>query len=289
MRPTRRRRSAASSRICEREENWQSRRSTRVGCERGLPSGIGIRYEFERSDGSRVGVVHPPLGDPRIVMFERDDPDTSHDLLGSLLRTAGSRGAARRLAGGEGAHRARTARRGSCRRPPPGRGSLTVRRPHDRRHRGANPNRCLDRGRHASRNGPTGSRSGGCTPRRVGSPPRRSPGGSRLAADIGSRARIRAAVGSIARGEFSIVIAGIALASGAEPDLGPLAAVFVLLAIAGPVVARVVDRRVTVGPERRRSGAGDPALGLTRPEAARAGPPPALPRRGSARGRPTSG
>ena len=70
-------------------------------------------------------------------------------------------------------------------------------------------------------------------------------------AGIGPRGRIRAAVGLIARGEFSIVIAGIALASGAEPDLGPLAAVYVLLlAIAGPVLARVVDRRVVSGPTR---------------------------------------
>jgi K+:H+ antiporter subunit KhtU len=64
-------------------------------------------------------------------------------------------------------------------------------------------------------------------------------------AGIGPRGRTRAAVGLIARGEFSIVIAGIAVASGAEPDLGPLAAVYVLLlAIAGPVLARVVDRRI---------------------------------------------
>ncbi len=64
-------------------------------------------------------------------------------------------------------------------------------------------------------------------------------------AGIGPRGRTRAAVGLIARGEFSVVIAGIAVASGAEPDLGPLAAVYVLLlAIAGPVLSRVVDRRI---------------------------------------------
>jgi CPA2 family monovalent cation:H+ antiporter-2 len=57
------------------------------------------------------------------------------------------------------------------------------------------------------------------------------------------RGRIRAGVGLIARGEFSIVIAGIAVASGAEPEIGPIAAAYVLLlAICGPLLARVADR-----------------------------------------------
>ncbi|HJS27854.1 MAG TPA: cation:proton antiporter [Actinomycetota bacterium] len=73
-------------------------------------------------------------------------------------------------------------------------------------------------------------------------------------AGIGPRGRTRAAVGLIARGEFSIVIAGIAIVSGAEPDLGPLAAVYVLvLAIAGPILARGVDRRVASGAPRSPS------------------------------------
>jgi len=39
------------------------------------------------------------------------------------------------------------------------------------------------------------------------------------------------------------VIAGIAVTAGAEPDLGPLAACYVLLlAVCGPFLARVVDR-----------------------------------------------
>jgi CPA2 family monovalent cation:H+ antiporter-2 len=77
-------------------------------------------------------------------------------------------------------------------------------------------------------------------------------------AGIGPRGRARAEVGLIAHGEFSIVIAGIAVASGAEPDLGPLAAVYVLLlAIAGPVLARAVDRRIASGPIRApAAGAG---------------------------------
>ncbi len=54
-------------------------------------------------------------------------------------------------------------------------------------------------------------------------------------------ARWRAGVLLIARGEFSIVIAG--LGGAAEPRLGPLAAAYVLLlAILGPVLARVTEQ-----------------------------------------------
>jgi CPA2 family monovalent cation:H+ antiporter-2 len=45
---------------------------------------------------------------------------------------------------------------------------------------------------------------------------------------VGRRGRIRAGVALIARGEFSIVIAGIVVASGREPAIGPLAAGYVL-------------------------------------------------------------
>jgi CPA2 family monovalent cation:H+ antiporter-2 len=62
-------------------------------------------------------------------------------------------------------------------------------------------------------------------------------------AGLGPRGRIRAGTVLIARGEFSIVIAGIAVAEGVEPELGPIAATYVLLlAIAGPLAAKVVDR-----------------------------------------------
>jgi TrkA domain protein len=43
--------------------------------------GIGVRYEFLTQDGDRVGVVHHRSGVRELVLFERDDPDTSHDLL----------------------------------------------------------------------------------------------------------------------------------------------------------------------------------------------------------------
>lgn len=55
--------------------------------------------------------------------------------------------------------------------------------------------------------------------------------------------RLRAGVALVARGEFSIVIAGLALTSGTlNPGLAPLATAYVLLmAILGSVLARVVD------------------------------------------------
>ncbi len=60
-------------------------------------------------------------------------------------------------------------------------------------------------------------------------------------AGVGHRGRMRAGAALIARGEFSIVIAGLAVAGGVIPQLGPLVAVYVLLlALAGPLVARVV-------------------------------------------------
>ncbi|MGZ8607318.1 MAG: hypothetical protein ACXWXQ_09760, partial [Actinomycetota bacterium] len=43
--------------------------------------GIGVRYEFVAEDGSRIGVVHHRSGVRELVLFERSDPDTSHDLL----------------------------------------------------------------------------------------------------------------------------------------------------------------------------------------------------------------
>ena len=73
-------------------------------------------------------------------------------------------------------------------------------------------------------------------------------------AGIGKHGRWRAGTMLIPRGEFSIVIAGLGVAAGVEPDLGPLAAAYVLiLAVAGPVIARAnrlpgwLDRSGTPG------------------------------------------
>ncbi len=61
-------------------------------------------------------------------------------------------------------------------------------------------------------------------------------------AGVGLPGRWRTGTTLIARGEFSIVIAGLAVAGGAEADLGPVSATYVLvLALAGPLLARFSD------------------------------------------------
>lgn len=61
-------------------------------------------------------------------------------------------------------------------------------------------------------------------------------------AGVAERGCFRAGGALIARGEFSIVIAGLGVSAGVEPRLGPLAAAYVLLmAIAGPIVTRSID------------------------------------------------
>jgi CPA2 family monovalent cation:H+ antiporter-2 len=62
-------------------------------------------------------------------------------------------------------------------------------------------------------------------------------------AGVGPAGRIRTAVTLIPRGEFSIVIAGIAVVNGVQPELRALTAGYVLvLAIAGPVLVRLTHR-----------------------------------------------
>lgn len=81
-------------------------------------------------------------------------------------------------------------------------------------------------------------------------------------AGIGPRGRARAGAILIPRGEFSIVIAGIAVASGLDPEVGALSIAYVLvLAVAGPLLARMsepiaerllsVRRRALPEPPRR--------------------------------------
>jgi CPA2 family monovalent cation:H+ antiporter-2 len=54
--------------------------------------------------------------------------------------------------------------------------------------------------------------------------------------------RLRAGTALMARGEFSIVIAGLGVAAGAESKLGPLAATYVLItAVSGPLLTRYAD------------------------------------------------
>ena len=59
-------------------------------------------------------------------------------------------------------------------------------------------------------------------------------------AGVGRLGRVRAGTVIVPRGEFNIVIAG--LAAVAQPELSPLAAAYVLImAVAGPIIARVAE------------------------------------------------
>ncbi len=89
---------------------------------------------------------------------------------------------------------------------------------------------------------------------------------------VGTRGRFRAGTALVARGEFSIVLAGLAVGAGLDPRLAPLAAAYVLLtAIVGPILARVSDPLVVRIVERRDARAA--VLALTRSS----GHPPPLP------------
>ncbi len=65
-------------------------------------------------------------------------------------------------------------------------------------------------------------------------------------ADIGYEGRVRSGLALIARGEFSIIIAGLAAGVAGAEELPALAAGYVLImAIAGPLLARFAQ----IGPE----------------------------------------
>jgi monovalent cation:H+ antiporter-2, CPA2 family len=68
---------------------------------------------------------------------------------------------------------------------------------------------------------------------------------------VGVPGRLRAGTALVARGEFSVVIAGLAVAAGVT-DLGPVATGYVLvLAVLGPVLTRVADS-LALRPARAR-------------------------------------
>ncbi|MQY15434.1 K(+)/H(+) antiporter subunit KhtU [Streptomyces sp. RB5] len=70
-------------------------------------------------------------------------------------------------------------------------------------------------------------------------------------AGISVRGRWRAGGTLVARGEFSIVIAGLAVTSGVEPRLGPLATAYVLiLVVVGPLTARWTEPAARLVGER---------------------------------------
>lgn len=64
------------------------------------------------------------------------------------------------------------------------------------------------------------------------------------------RGRWRAGVALIPRGEFSVVIATLAVAAGVEPRLGPLTACYVLLTIALAAAVQRLPDRLASGPRR---------------------------------------
>ncbi|MFG3258471.1 cation:proton antiporter [Streptomyces sp. NPDC048172] len=80
-------------------------------------------------------------------------------------------------------------------------------------------------------------------------------------AGVSVKGRWRAGGTLVARGEFSIVIAGLAVSAGIEPSLGPLATAYVLiLVILGPLTARFTEpvaTRVTRYRQRRAAEAKD--------------------------------
>jgi len=61
-------------------------------------------------------------------------------------------------------------------------------------------------------------------------------------AGMNTLSSLRAGAALVARGEFSIVIAGLGVSAGLAPQLGPLSAAYVLFsAILGPVLARLIE------------------------------------------------
>jgi CPA2 family monovalent cation:H+ antiporter-2 len=78
-------------------------------------------------------------------------------------------------------------------------------------------------------------------------------------AGIAVKARWRAGGALVARGEFSIVIAGLAVTAGIEPSLGPLATAYVLLLVViGPLAARWTEP-IAARLTRHRGDAAAPA------------------------------
>lgn len=71
-------------------------------------------------------------------------------------------------------------------------------------------------------------------------------------ANVNTLEAFRAGAALIARGEFSIIIAGLGVSAGLEPQLGALSAAYVLfLAILGPILARVIEPTISLIIERQ--------------------------------------
>jgi hypothetical protein len=97
-------------------------------------------------------------------------------------------------------------------------------------------------------------------------------------AGFGPRGRLRAGLALVARGEFSIVVAGLGVAAGIQPALGPLAAGYVLLlAIAGPLLTRAAGPLSSLLHLSARPGCGGGSNPPTPPPRPRIRPPPTRP------------
>jgi CPA2 family monovalent cation:H+ antiporter-2 len=76
--------------------------------------------------------------------------------------------------------------------------------------------------------------------------------------------RLRAGLALMPRGEFSVVIAGLAVASGVEPGLAPLATAYVLITVvSGPLLARLPDYAWFKTMVRKRTALAGPPPPLT--------------------------
>jgi CPA2 family monovalent cation:H+ antiporter-2 len=85
--------------------------------------------------------------------------------------------------------------------------------------------------------------------------------------EIAVPGRWRAGLALMPRGEFSVVIAGLAVASGVEPELAPLAAAYVLITVvSGPILARLTDYAWFKTMIRPRRPAGRTARPLAAPD-----------------------
>jgi monovalent cation:H+ antiporter-2, CPA2 family len=95
---------------------------------------------------------------------------------------------------------------------------------------------------------------------------------------VGPRGRLRAGTTLVARGEFSVVIAGLAVGAGIL-GIGAFAAAYVLImAVTGPVLARYGERLAAplLGAGQVRRAAGRPAAGPVDPGPTPVGRPPDL-------------
>jgi len=73
-------------------------------------------------------------------------------------------------------------------------------------------------------------------------------------ARVDAAGSLRAGAALVARGEFSIVIAGLGMSAGVEPQLGSVSAAYVLfLAVLGPILARTIEPISTMIVGRRVS------------------------------------